>query len=227
MHIPDGFLDTKMAAGLLAGAVGVLAYCFSKVLKAVTVLAGAFASNDGRSLGGGKLVFSKGAGAYFRKMAIVAIWVFAAQMFNIPIASATSAHLIGGVFAAVLMGPFAGTLIISSVLVVQSLFFSDGGFLALGANILNMAIIGSFLSYYVYRALKNTNYYLAIFCACIFSVMGAAFVCLLELWFSNTISFGIAFRDMMSLHAVFAVLETVITLILLKAFNFLEGGDNA
>lgn len=224
MHIPDGFLNAKLATGLLAVAMTALAFCFSKVVKAVTVLAGAFATADGSSLEGRRLVFNKDAKGYFAKMAMIAIWVFAAQMFNIPIASATSAHLIGGVFAAILMGPFAGALIVSSVLIVQCLFFADGGLFALGANILNMALIGSFAAYYVYKLFEKFNYYLAVLVSCVFSVMGAALACLIELWLSHTIAFGAAFKDMMSLHLIFAGLETAITLALLKTFKFLDGG---
>jgi cobalt/nickel transport system permease protein len=159
------------------------------------------------------------------KLAIIAIWVFAAQMFNITVASATSVHLIGGVFAAVLAGPFAGFLVISSVLIVQSAFFADGGFLALGANIFNMAFIGSFLSYYVYKAAlgrHQSRYYFAVAAACFFSVLTAALFCLLELGLSGAVSFAQAFKDMMSLHFLFAVVETLITLILLKLFKLLE-----
>ncbi|MDR2860910.1 MAG: energy-coupling factor ABC transporter permease [Elusimicrobiota bacterium] len=227
MHIPDGFLNTKLAAGLLAGGLAVLGFCLSKVLKAVTVLVGALAGNDGNSkMSLGRLAFSQNSGAYFRKLALIAIWVFAAQMFNIPIQSATSAHLIGGVFAAILVGPFAGFVIISSVLIVQSLFFGDGGVYALGANIVNMAFIGSFLSFYIYKALAKRNYYAAVLIACSFSVLAAALLCLVEVWISGTISFGEALKDMMSLHAVFALLETAITLILVKAFRAIEGEDN-
>jgi cobalt/nickel transport system permease protein len=167
----------------------------------------------------GTMSLSQGAGKYFSRLAIIAIWIFAAQMFNITVASATSVHLIGGVFAAVLVGPFAGFLVMSSVLIVQSLFFADGGFLALGANIINMAFIASFLSYFVYKGLLQKNYYLAIAAACFFSVLAATFAALTELWLSGTVSFSAAFKDMMSLHIIFAAIETVITLLLLKLFK--------
>jgi len=82
-------------------------------------------------------------------------WIFAAQMFNFPINKGTSGHLIGGVFASVLLGPLEGVVVIAVVLIVQSLFFADGGIMALGANITNMAIFGSFVSYYIYAGLKK------------------------------------------------------------------------
>ncbi|MDR2425777.1 MAG: energy-coupling factor ABC transporter permease [Endomicrobium sp.] len=218
MHIPDGFLSNGLAGGFLAAGVAMLGFCIGKVFKAVPVTAAVSANGSGI----GAITFSNGGGNYFRKLAIIAVWVFSCQMFNITVASATSVHLLGGVFAAVLAGPFAGFVIMSSVLIVQSLFFADGGFLALGANIFNMAFIGSFLSYYVYKALLSKNYYFAVITACFFSVLAAALMCLAELGISNTVSFGQAFKDMMSLHFLFAIVETVITLILLKILKTLE-----
>jgi len=225
MHIPDGFLNNNLATGLIAGALGLLGYCFNRVLKAVTVLVGALAGNNGKATSA-VLGFSKNAGRYFQKMAIIAIWVFAFQMFNIPIQSATSAHLIGGVFAAVLVGPFAGLIVISSVLIIQCFFFADGGLLAIGANIVNMAFIGSFLSYYIYKAFLKSNYYFAVCAACFFSVMAAAFACIVELGISGTVSFSNALSDMMKMHLIFAVLESVLTLALLKLFKNIMGGTN-
>ncbi|MDR1952566.1 MAG: energy-coupling factor ABC transporter permease [Elusimicrobiota bacterium] len=222
MHIPDGFLNNKAALGMLAGALGMLAFCLSKVFRALAVMAGSLAGNNGNTGFGGVLGLSGGAGKYFRKMAVIAIWVFACQMFNIPIQSATSAHLIGGVFAAVLVGPFAGFVVISSVLIVQSLFFADGGILALGANIINMAFVGSFLSYFIYKFFEKKNYYLAIAAACFFSVLGAALFCLIELSLSATVSFTNAFGEMMKLHFFFAAFETLITIGLLKLFKSWE-----
>ncbi|MCA6085442.1 energy-coupling factor ABC transporter permease [Candidatus Endomicrobiellum agilis] len=227
MHIPDGFLNNNLAAGLFAGALGMLGFCLSKVFRTVTASIGVLAGNNSNgNIGSFAFKFPDNAGKYFQKMAIAALWIFAFQMFNVPIQSATSAHLIGGLFAAVLAGPFGGFIIISSVLIVQSLFFADGGILALGANILNMAFIGSFLSYYIYKALSGKNYYLAILTACFFSVTTAALFCLIELGISGTVSFTKAFKDMMSLHSVAALLETVITLALLKVFKISAEGKN-
>jgi cobalt/nickel transport system permease protein len=227
MHIPDGFLNSGLSEGLLAGALGMLGFCLGRVFQTATRLADVIVGNNGNiSTRFYANRFSNNASEYFQKLTIVALWVFASQMFNIPIQSATSAHLIGGVFAAVLVGPSAGFLIISSVLIVQSLFFADGGILSLGANIFNMAFVGSFLSYYVYKALSGKNYYLAIITACFFSVLTAALSCLIELSVSGAISFTAAFKDMMRLHLIVVLLETVITLALLKAFKNLSESKN-
>ena len=78
---------------------------------------------------------------------LVAAFVFAAQMLNFPVANGTSGHLLGGVLAAVLVGPYAGALAVTVVLVVQALLFADGGLSALGLNVVNMALVGAFAGY--------------------------------------------------------------------------------
>jgi len=73
---------------------------------------------------------------------VLGAFVFAAQMINFPIAAGTSGHLLGAALLTVVLGPWMGILVMSSVLIVQSLLFADGGLTALGANIFNMALIG-------------------------------------------------------------------------------------
>jgi cobalt/nickel transport system permease protein len=223
MHIPDGFLNNNLAGSMLAGAVCMLGYCFGKVLKTVSVLSKNLATTcENISIKQNTLSFCKHTTETFQKLMSIAIWIFAFQMFNVPIESATSAHLIGGVFAAILAGPFAGFIIMSSVLIIQALFFSDGGLLALGANIFNMALIGSFLSYYIYKATEKINYTLAVFVACFFSVMCASLSCLVELEFSNTVRFSKALKDMTTMHSIVSFLETIITLGLVRLFKNLN-----
>ena len=118
MHIPDGFLDLKTAV-----ATGVLS----------TAAVGISLRRLNGSLPRRKVPLMGLAGAF----------VFAAQMVNFPVAGGTSGHLMGGVLAAVLLGPAAGVVVITSVLIVQCLLFADGGIVALGANVFNMGVIGS------------------------------------------------------------------------------------
>ena len=110
MHAPDGYIDipTSLAAGAVAVAVIGLA------------LRGARRELDDRTapLAG-----------------LVAAFVFALQMLNFPVAGGTSGHLMGGVLAAVLIGPWTGLLAVTCVLIVQALMFSDGGLTALGVNL--------------------------------------------------------------------------------------------
>ena len=86
--------------------------------------------------------------------AVTAAFVFAVQMLNFPVASGTSGHLLGGVLAAVLVGPWAGALCIRSSSPCQSLLFADGGLSALGLNVVNMALVGCVGGYLVFRAIR-------------------------------------------------------------------------
>ncbi|MDR0956722.1 MAG: energy-coupling factor ABC transporter permease [Endomicrobium sp.] len=224
MHIPDGLLNNTLANGLLAGTIGMFGYYLSKIFKTAIIFTGTIVVNNGTRF---KLFgLYKNPEKYFQKMTIIALWIFAFQMLNIPINSTTSAHLIGGTFAAVLTGPISGFIILSYVLIIQAFFFSDGGIIALGANIFNMAFVGSFLSYYIYKMLYNKGYYLAIFSACFFSIILAALSCLIELKISKVISLTMTFKNMMQVHIIIALLESVLTLLLLKIFKNLYGDNN-
>jgi cobalt/nickel transport system permease protein len=136
VHIPDGFIDAPTS--LAAGAVAV----------------GALAVSARRS---GEMLEDKAAPL----AGLVAAFVFAVQMLNFPVAGGTSGHLLGGLLAAVLVGPYMGAMCVSVVLAVQALLFADGGLSALGLNVLNMAIIGAFAGYGVFllarRVLPRTN----------------------------------------------------------------------
>ena len=125
MHVPDGFLSTRILVGTgLVSATG-LGWAFKRARAAMHQ----------------RLV---------PMMGIVAAFVFAAQMVNFPVLGGTSAHILGGAMAAILMGPASAIIIISSVLIIQALF-GDGGIFALAANIFNMGIVGVLTGYGVYR----------------------------------------------------------------------------
>ena len=129
MHIPDGFINapTSLAAGAVAaGGVGAsLRRAGQTLQERQAPLAG-----------------------------LVAAYIFAVQMLNFPVAAGTSGHLLGGVLAAVLVGPWAGCVCVAVVLVVQSLF-ADGGLTALGLNITNMAVVGVFGGWAAFRLLRR------------------------------------------------------------------------
>ena len=84
-------------------------------------------------------------------MGVTAAFIFAAQMFNFQVVGGTSGHLLGGVLAAVLLGPWAATLVMACVIAVQALVFQDGGLVVMGANIFNMGVVGTLGGYYLYR----------------------------------------------------------------------------
>nr|MDT0666285.1 energy-coupling factor ABC transporter permease [Micromonospora sp. DSM 115978] len=123
MHIPDGFVDVPTSAAFGAVAVAGIGYSVRR--------AGRDVSDQVVPLAG-----------------LCASFVFAAQMLNFPVALGTSGHLIGGVLAAVLVGPWLGAIAIAVVLLVQALF-ADGGLTALGLNITNMALFGGLLGFAV------------------------------------------------------------------------------
>ncbi len=136
MHIPDGFIDapTSLAAGAVA--VGVLAVSVRR--------SGEMLEDKEAPLAG-----------------LVAAFVFAVQMLNFPVVGGTSGHVLGGLLAAVLVGPYMGVLCVSVVLTVQALLFADGGLSALGLNVVNMAIVGAFAGYGIFllarRVLPRTR----------------------------------------------------------------------
>ena len=130
MHIPDGFINggTSVGAGVVAAsALGVSVRRTADLLDEKQVpLAG-----------------------------VVSAFIFAVQMLNFPVATGTSGHLLGGVLAAVLVGPYMGSLCVAVVLLVQALLFADGGLSALGLNIVNMSLVAAFGGYLLFLALRR------------------------------------------------------------------------
>lgn len=126
MHVPDGFIDAPISALAFLLALGILVVA---LVKARTEL-------DDRT--------SPLAG-------LTAVFIFAAQMLNFPVAAGTSGHLLGGALAAILVGPWVAMLVVTVVLTVQALLFADGGLTALGINILNMAVVTAVVGWLVFR----------------------------------------------------------------------------
>ena len=209
----------------MGAAAAVLGYCFAKVKAAVTVIvqqpAFAAVGKGIKSLvGGGRTALTKLGEQKIYLMGMVASLIFAAQMFNFPIGQGTSGHLLGGVLAVVLLGPFAGTLVIAVVLGVQAIFFADGGLLALGANIINMAFFGALVSYYFYAGLrKYLSEQVSIGISAWVSVVLAAFACSIEIALSGTIGFGLVIPAMFKVHAVIGIAEAMITVVLIDIFR--------
>jgi len=139
--------------------------------------------------------------------------IFALQMLNYPILNGTSGHLLGGVLAVSLLGtPFA-VLSMAIVLTVQCIFFGDGGLNALGANILNMALIGTGIIGFAGKALERFSSYkfIKLFSLCWLSVMLAAFVCSLEVAIGGTVSLSKVVPAMLSTHALIGLGEGALT----------------
>lgn len=191
MHIPDGFLDAKTAAATGALAVGGLALALRQV----------------------RLRLPR---RRVPLMGLAAAFVFAAQMLNFPIAGGTSGHLMGGVLAAVLLGPSAAVVVMSAVLIVQCFLFADGGVLALGTNVFNMAVLGTVGGYGVYRVTRRLMpglrglVFAAAFAGWCSTVL-AALGCTGELAWSGTVAWRVAFPAMANIHMLIGLGEAVIT----------------
>lgn len=126
MHVPDGFLDLP---------VSLLGYALAVAILAVAVVKSRAQLDDRTAPLAG----------------LTAVFIFAAQMLNFPVAAGTSGHLLGGALAAILVGPWVAMLVVTVVLTVQALLFADGGLTALGINIINMAIVTVVVGWLVFR----------------------------------------------------------------------------
>lgn len=194
MHIPDGFIDAPVSAAAGLVAIGGIAIA----------LRGASRQLDERTapLAG-----------------LVAVYVFAAQMLNFPVAAGTSGHLLGGALAAILVGPYAGALAISVVLIVQALLFADGGLSALGLNIVNMAFVTVLVAWPVFRLLaralprSRASWTAAAFLAGLLSVpaSAAAFVLEYAIGGAGTFSIGAVLAAMVGTHVLIGIGEGLIT----------------
>lgn len=151
-------------------------------------------------------------------MGVLAAFIFAAQMLNFPIAGGTSGHFLGSALAALLLGPWPAMLVMTTVFAIQALLFQDGGLLALGTNILNMAVISPIVAYGFYRGVRTIlgnrrgSPLVAGFIAAWVATVAAAVACAIELGFSGTSPIGIALPAMAGIHVLVGIAEGLITL---------------
>jgi cobalt/nickel transport system permease protein len=197
MHIPDGFIDGKTALAAAAlSAAGV-----SVALRQVQ-----------RELPPRKTPL----------LGLTAAFLFAAQMVNFPVAGGTSGHLVGGALAAALLGPSAAVVVVTTVLIVQCFLFADGGVMALGANIFNMAIVNSIGGYAIYRGVcrvlpgirgQVAAMAFAGWCATVL----ASISCAGQLALSGTVPWSAAFPAMAGTHMLIGVGEGLISALVFLA----------
>jgi len=193
LHIPDGFLTPLIAAigWVLAIAMIVIAI-----------------RQTNRQLGERQIPM----------MGILAAFIFAAQAINFPVAAGTSGHLIGAALAAIVMGPWAATLIMTAVVAVQALLFQDGGLLVMGWNIMNMGVLAAFSGFFTYRLVRRYAgasrgaTLAAASAAGWISVMVAAVATALELAVSGTSPLVLATAAMAGVHAFIGIGEGLITM---------------
>lgn len=171
-------------------------------------------------------------------MGILAAFIFAAQAINFPVAAGTSGHLLGGTLAAIALGPWAATLIMTAVIGVQAFIFQDGGLLALGWNILNMGVLTAFTGYLSYRWIykmigkTTTARVAASFAAAWLSVEIGAMATAVELAVSGTSPLMIGLPAMAGIHALIGIGEGIITsgavsLLQVSRSEVLEAGERA
>jgi cobalt/nickel transport system permease protein len=150
---------------------------------------------------------------------LVTAFVFAVQMINFPILPGASGHLLGGALVAILVGPWVGSLCIAIVLVVQALLFADGGLTALGTNIVNMALVGTFVGYGVALALRGLarrgrlGLLVTAFVAAFVNTVVASLAFVLEYAVGGAggAGLGTVFTLMVGLHALIGIGEGIIT----------------
>jgi cobalt/nickel transport system permease protein len=200
MHIPDGFIDAPVSVAAGAVAVG---------LTAVAVKKAADELDERRAPLAG----------------LVAAFVFAVQMLSFPVAGGTSGHLLGGVLAAVLVGPWTGAICIALVLLVQGLVFADGGLSALGLNVLNMAFVGGVGGYAVFKVIRGflprtrPMVVVASGVAAGISVVLASIAFWVEYLLGGTtdVSLRTVFMAMVGVHTLIGIGEAVITALTVSA----------
>lgn len=192
LHAPDGFLSLPVAGVMWVITIAVLAVVVTRTRRGL----------DERTV---------------PLMGVTAAFVFSAQMFTFPVFGGTSGHLIGAVLAAILLGPWAATLVMTAVISVQALIFQDGGLVVLGANIFHMGIVGTIGGFALYRALcrifggeERARYPAAAIAAWSSVVVGSALIAF-ELALSGTSPIALALPAMVGVHVVIGAGEALIT----------------
>lgn len=195
MHMADALLSPVVGGTMMAATVGIAAYSVRKVQNEL----------DDKKI---------------PLMGVMGAFVFASQMINFTIpGTGSSGHIGGGLLLAILLGPYAGFLTMASVLLIQALFFADGGLLAFGANVFNLGFFTCFLVYpLVYKLVMKKGYSTKrIFAASLFSaIVGlqlGAFSVVLETFFSGKteLPFGTFVLLMQPIHLAIGVVEGLVT----------------
>jgi cobalt/nickel transport system permease protein len=192
LHIPDGFLSPGVAVVAAILAVAAVAY-------------------------GLRVANVELDEARVPLLGVLAAFIFAAQMLNFPIAGGTSGHFLGATLAAVLLGPWLACLVMAVVLAVQAFAFADGGISALGANVLNMGVLGALLAgFLVVVAMKLLPHARETFLGTVavvswLAVMAGAAATSAELAISDTVPLGTAVGAMLGVHSLIGIGEAVIT----------------
>lgn len=212
MHLPDGLIDAKTAAVTAALSAAGLGLALRQVQRELPP-------------------------QRVPLLGLAAAFLFVAQMINFPVVAGTSGHLLGGVLIAALLGPAAAVVVLTAVLAVQCLLFGDGGLLALGANLFNMALLGAVGGWAVYRFVRRlwpglqgqvTGVAFAGWCSTVLAATG----CAGQLAWSGKVTWPAAFTAMAGIHMLIGLAEGLISALVLVALGrlrpdlVLEAGSN-
>ena len=197
MHIPDGFLDAKTAATTAALSIAGVGLALRQVRMDLPA-------------------------RRVPLLGLSAAFLFAAQMLNFPVAGGTSGHLIGGVLVAALLGPAAAVVVLTTVLIVQCFLFADGGVSALGANIFNMALLGTVGGWVIFRTVirclptlrgQVTAVAFAGWCSTVLASLG----CAGQLAWAGTVAWSVGATAMVGIHVFIGLGEGVISALVFLA----------
>ncbi|MCX7991268.1 MAG: energy-coupling factor ABC transporter permease [Proteobacteria bacterium] len=192
MHMADALISPEVGVGFWALSLGGIIYSARKLKEKI----------DEKTI---------------PLMGILGAFVFSAQMINFTIpATGSSGHLGGGMLLAILLGPYAGFIVMASILTVQALFFADGGLLALGCNIWNLGFYTAFVAYpFIYKPLfKNgKNIFLATILSAILGLQMGAFSVVLQTYFSGVteLPFTTFLMLMQPIHLAIGIVEGIVT----------------
>ena len=199
MHMANELLSVPVAAGTLTVAAAALGFVCSKARQIVT--------SDKLAL-----------------MGVLGAFVFAAQMvnFQLPAMPGTSGHMVGAVLLAIILGPHLAAVVISSVVIIQCLIFQDGGLLALGCNVINMALVPSYLGYFLYRTVtagpfSNLRLYVGVMLACVVAIEAGAVLVPIQAALSGVlvVPFSTFLITMLGVHFLVGFVEGLTTMAVL------------
>jgi len=199
MHMANELLSIPVATGTLAIAAGSLGFICRKVRQVI-------------------------AAEKLALMGILGAFVFAAQMvnFQLPAMPGTSGHMVGAVLLAIILGPHLAAIVISSVVIVQCLIFQDGGLLALGCNIINMALVPSYLGYFLYRTITNGRFsslkvYIGAMLACVIATEAGAILVAIQAALSGVLAVPLStfLITMIGVHFLVGFVEGLVTVTVL------------
>ncbi len=199
MHIPDNFLSTPVWASLDAISIPAV---------------GLMIKRAGRDLPDTRIPL----------LGVMGAFVFAAQMINFPVGAGTSGHLVGGALLACALGPAPAVLVMTTILVIQAFVFQDGGVLALGANVFNMAVAGVLAGYWPFQLWGAARRNSAIFAGGFLSVLVSGSLALAELLISGVRMPRLLVFTSLGLFAVNAAIEGAITISVVQALDRLNPG---